>query len=57
MKNQTEDMNPLGAHRAAALNLELLERALARTGRTINQLELELARLRARRDRQEKERA
>jgi hypothetical protein len=53
----TPKPNPLGAHRAAALNLELLERALARTGRNINQLELELARLRARRDRQEKERA
>lgn len=53
----TDDPSPLGAHSAAALNLELLERAQARTARSIAAHEETLAHLRARRDGQEKERA
>lgn len=57
MKNQTEEPNPLGAHSAAALHLELLTRTLAQTAARIERAEEALAHLRTRRDRQEKERA
>lgn len=49
--------NPLGAHSPAALHLELLTRMLARTVARIERAEEALAHLRARRLRQEKERA
>jgi hypothetical protein len=55
MKTHTDEPNPLGAHSAAALNLELLTRTLARTDRSIAAHEEALAALRARRARQEKE--
>jgi hypothetical protein len=49
--------NPLGAHSANALNLELLTRTLARTVAQIEHAELVLTHLRTRRLRQEKEMA
>ena len=55
--DHTDTPNPLGAHSVAALTLELLERALARTGRHIEAHETALADLRERRARQEAERA
>ena len=44
--------NPLAAHSAAELNLELLARTLARTTARIERGEQALAHLRARRERQ-----